>query len=96
MPSVSRVSMPVVATGGPQPATTTQELEEGTGITIDELRSLRASDDDVIVLDARAPRSYAADPFDAEGAVRIDPDDPVRDATAKRLSMQGTLVVFCA
>jgi NhaP-type Na+/H+ or K+/H+ antiporter len=96
MPSVSRVSMPVVATGGPQPATTTQELEEGAGITIDELRSLRASNDDVIVVDARAPRSYAADPFDAEGAVRIDPDDPVRDATAKRLSMQGTLVVFCA
>ena len=38
----------------------------------------------------------AADPLNAVGAIRIDPEDPVRDATAQRLSKHGTLVIFCA
>jgi NhaP-type Na+/H+ or K+/H+ antiporter len=80
-------------------AQTIPRADNGTeteGITIDEFRALRATNHDVIVLDARAPRSYAADPLDATGAVRVDPDDPVRDATEQRLSKHGTLVVFCA
>jgi NhaP-type Na+/H+ or K+/H+ antiporter len=88
-------SLPVVQ---PQSDTSTtgEEAIEADTVTVDELRTLRARGADVIVLDARAPRSYAAEALDAEGARRIDPDDPVRDATAQRLSKHGTLVVFCA
>jgi NhaP-type Na+/H+ or K+/H+ antiporter len=88
-----RVSLPVVQPQ-PVPRISGQELVEDT-VSVDELRDLQ-SRGDVIVVDARAPRSYAAEPLNAVGAVRIDPEDPVRDATAQRLSKHGTLIVFCA
>ena len=77
-------------------AWTSGEASDADTVSVDELRALRASGDDVMVLDARAPRSYASEPLNAEGALRIDPEDPVRDATAQRLSKHGTLIVFCA
>ena len=49
-----------------------------------------------IVVDARATRNYAAADIQAAGAVRVAPDDPVRDATEQRLSKHATLVVYCA
>jgi hypothetical protein len=48
------------------------------------------------MVDARAERSHRADEMQAQGAVRIDPTDPVRSAQAQRLSQQGTLVIYCA
>jgi NhaP-type Na+/H+ or K+/H+ antiporter len=75
---------------------TREESADAGVITVDELRALQRDGGDVVVLDARAPRSYAADPLDAVGAIRVDPEEPVRDATAQRLSKHGTLVVFCA
>ncbi len=91
-----RSALPVAADQELESPAISAEPSEGDTITVDELRAMRAKNGDVTVLDARAPRSYAADPLDAVGAIRIDPEDPVRDATAQRLSKHGTLVVFCA
>ncbi|HKV50592.1 MAG TPA: hypothetical protein VJO52_05260 [Gemmatimonadaceae bacterium] len=49
-----------------------------------------------MIVDARADRSYRSSDAQAAAAVRISPDDPVRDATALRLSRRATLVVYCA
>ena len=65
-------------------------------ISIDELRDLQARAEPVTIVDARADRSYDADPRQAVGAVRVNPEDPVRDATEQRLSQRSTLVVYCA
>jgi NhaP-type Na+/H+ or K+/H+ antiporter len=65
-------------------------------ITLDEVRAMQAKSGEVIIVDARADKSYRADPRTAEGAFRVEPDDPVRDATQLRLSKTATLVVYCA
>jgi NhaP-type Na+/H+ and K+/H+ antiporter len=65
-------------------------------ITLDELRSARTRGEEVVIVDARADKSYRADERTAEGAVRVQPDDPVRDATELRLSQTATLAVYCA
>jgi NhaP-type Na+/H+ or K+/H+ antiporter len=65
-------------------------------IEMDELRTLWKSGEDVIIIDARADRSYRADDIQAKGAIRLPPDDPVRIARERRLSQHGTVVVYCA
>ena len=65
-------------------------------ITIDEMRGLQAKGESMVIVDARSIASYDSDPLDAVGAVRLNPDDPVRDATEQRLSQRATLVVYCA
>lgn len=65
-------------------------------ITIAEVRALQERGDDVVFVDARAPRAFEADDRQIAGAVRVPPDDAVRAATEQKLSQQGTLVVYCA
>ena len=65
-------------------------------ITIDEMRALQAKGEAMVIVDARSIASYDSDPLEAVGAVRVSPDDPVRDATEQRLSQRATLVVYCA
>ena len=65
-------------------------------ISLEEMRALQAKGEPVVMVDARSIRSYDGDTRMARGAVRISPDDPVRDATEKRLSQRATLVVYCA
>jgi len=65
-------------------------------ITIDEMRALQAKGEAMVIVDARSIASYDSDPLGAVGAVRVSPDDPVRDATELRLSQRATLVVYCA
>ncbi|MFL5573612.1 MAG: cation:proton antiporter [Gemmatimonadaceae bacterium] len=65
-------------------------------ITLDETRSLQAAREPVIIVDARKDSVYDGDTITASGAVRLRPDDPVRDATEQRLSQRATLVVYCA
>jgi rhodanese-related sulfurtransferase len=60
------------------------------------VRAAQARGDEVIIVDARADKSYRADERRAAGAVRVEPDDPVRDAQEQRLSKRATLVVYCA
>jgi sodium/hydrogen antiporter len=65
-------------------------------ITIDQVRALQAKGEPIVIVDARSNRTYDMEPLAASGAVRVSPDDPVRDATEKRLSQRATLVVYCA
>jgi NhaP-type Na+/H+ or K+/H+ antiporter len=80
----------------PTVATTETADEAGERISIAELRALRQARENVIVVDARAPRSFDEDPRRAVGSVRLSGDDPVRAAQALRLDHHATLVVYCA
>ena len=91
--SHARPSSPAVRDDAPPPVRTPAPPER---ITLDELAVLRSRDEEIVVVDSRADRNRAAESRDASGSVRIHPDDPVRDATALRLSQRATLVVYCA
>ena len=65
-------------------------------ITIDEVRALEAEGETVVVMDARKDRNFRDDPQLLRGAVRVNPDDSVRDARALQLTRTATLVVYCA
>lgn len=65
-------------------------------ISIDEVRAMQLRGKPVVFVDARAPRSFSSDDRQITGSVRLPPDDPVRAATAQRLSQHATLVVYCA
>jgi NhaP-type Na+/H+ or K+/H+ antiporter len=83
----SRTSLPVADEGGSQ---------DRDKISISEMRELQSRGEDVIVVDSRADRNRRNSQTQAAGSVYIHPDDPVRDATEKRLSQRATLVVYCA
>jgi NhaP-type Na+/H+ or K+/H+ antiporter len=65
-------------------------------IALDEVARLRASGEEVVIVDSRAAKSFKNDTRRAAGAVRVLPDDVVRSAEEVRLSHHGTVVVFCA
>lgn len=65
-------------------------------IALSEIADLRQKGNEVVIADARAAKSFKADPRQATGSVRLPPDDPVRAATDLRLSQHATVVVFCA
>lgn len=65
-------------------------------ISIEEVRALQVQGAPVVIVDARSIANYDGDSITAAGAVRLRPDDPVRDATEQRLSQRSTLVVYCA
>ncbi len=87
-------SLPVAAGVADAAAAEPDSVAEKT--SINELRHMWESGEPVIVVDARADRSYQADPRQVAGAVRIQPEDPVRSAEMLRLSQHATLVVYCA
>jgi NhaP-type Na+/H+ or K+/H+ antiporter len=65
-------------------------------ITLDELRRLRQAGEPVILADVRTDRSYQADNIQAEGAIRLPPDDAVRRARELGLDHHATVVLYCA
>jgi NhaP-type Na+/H+ or K+/H+ antiporter len=65
-------------------------------VALDEMATLRAGGEDVVIVDARASKSFGVDPRQAAGSVRLPPDDPVTAARASRLNQHATLVVYCA
>jgi hypothetical protein len=65
-------------------------------ITISEVQAMLSRGEDVLPVDSRADRSFRASELQARGAVRLPPEDPVRDAMEMRLSRHATLVVYCA
>lgn len=90
-PGPSRVSLPLAEEAAPSVA-----AEVPDRITIGEVLDLRERGEEVVLVDARADRNYRTSDIEAAGAIRIDPERPVRDATALRLSQRATLVVYCA
>ncbi|HYM82338.1 MAG TPA: cation:proton antiporter [Candidatus Limnocylindria bacterium] len=65
-------------------------------ITIDDLKTLWASGEPVVIADARREAAYEADAARAQAAVRLSPDDPVTSAKTLGLPRNATVVVFCA
>lgn len=87
---------PVLTEAAPPPAVAPGRDAVPERITIEEMRAMQARGEPMVIVDARANRNYDADTITATGAVRVNPDDPVRDATALRLSQRSTLVIYCA
>ena len=88
--TAARASLPIAES----PTQTTSEND--IRITIEEMLRLKEHSEEIIVVDARADRSLRRDDLKAAGAIRIDPDHPVRDAKALKLSQNATLVLYCA
>ncbi len=80
----------------PVAALATGAVEDDPRISIDDVLARRQRSESLVFVDGRAARSYAADPRQIVGSVRVEPDDPVRSAIARRLSQLATLVVYCA
>ena len=57
---------------------------------------MTVTDLEKILADARAERSWEGDRRGAEGAVRLNPDEPVRSARELGLSNHGMIIVYCA
>jgi len=81
---------------GAAPLSLPAALKDPLRITIDEMRTLQEAGEPVVIVDARSARTYDGDPLTAVGSVRLQPEDPVRDATEQRLSKHANLVVYCA
>jgi NhaP-type Na+/H+ or K+/H+ antiporter len=82
--------------GGSGRELTVLNASEPETITLDEVRAAQGRNEELVIVDSRADKSYRADQRTAAGSVRVQPDDPVRDATELRLSKRATLVVYCA
>ncbi|HYF39783.1 MAG TPA: cation:proton antiporter, partial [Gemmatimonadales bacterium] len=80
------------------PVTTKPDPDRGVPerITLDELRRLQAAGMPVVLADVRTERSHRADNLAAAGAVRISPDDAVRQARELGLDHHATVVLYCA
>lgn len=90
--SGSGTSSPLEAKGGARPSGPV--IPER--VALDELATLKAAGEDVVIVDARASKSFKVDSRQAAGSVRLPPDDPVTVARAQRLRQHATLAVYCA
>jgi NhaP-type Na+/H+ and K+/H+ antiporter len=87
-------SPPASRTSAPTAVVTDAKVPER--ITIAEMRQLQERGETVIVADVRTDRSYHDDRMKAGGAVRLPPDDAVRQARQLGLDHHGTVVLYCA
>ncbi|HEY8197636.1 MAG TPA: cation:proton antiporter [Gemmatimonadales bacterium] len=91
---------------GPSPQVTTEprpakapvapEAPVPEKITLTEMRELQEAGEPVVLADVRTDRSYEADNLQAQGAIRLPPDDAVRRARELGLDHHGTVVLYCA
>src|SRR5215212_4959071 len=65
-------------------------------ISLDELDRLRKLGEDVILLDVRTERSRDTSDFQAEGSVRMPPDNVVAQARELNLPKEAWLIAYCA
>jgi NhaP-type Na+/H+ or K+/H+ antiporter len=65
-------------------------------ITLEELRRQQEAGHPVVLADVRTDRSYAIDDLQAQGAIRLPPDDAVRRARELGLDHHATVVLYCA
>ncbi|HLM24022.1 MAG TPA: cation:proton antiporter [Pyrinomonadaceae bacterium] len=65
-------------------------------ISLDELDRLRKLGEDVILLDVRTDRSRDTSDFQAEGSVRMPPDNVVAQARELKLPKEAWLIAYCA
>jgi NhaP-type Na+/H+ or K+/H+ antiporter len=65
-------------------------------ITLEELDQLQKSGDQVILLDVRTERSRDTSDHEAEGSVRMPPENVVAQARELRLPKKAWLIAYCA
>jgi NhaP-type Na+/H+ or K+/H+ antiporter len=80
-------SLPVLETNNPVGAQS---------ITLAELDQLKKSGDNVIILDVRTERSRDTSDQQAQGSVRLPPDDAVSQARKMNLPKEAWLIAYCA
>lgn len=86
---------PALPSARPSPLTVIREaVPEKMGL--EELRALQDRGERVVLLDVRTARSLEGSDTTAQGAVRIDPERPAKDAERLQLSKEAWLLAFCA
>src|SRR5262245_43476092 len=86
------VQTPVANTERAQPPA----LENAERISVTELRALQSGGAPILVVDARADTSFNSSEFQAQGAVRIPPDQVARRVAELNVPRQSWIVLFCA
>jgi hypothetical protein len=69
---------------------------DGDRIPVEELRRLQASDAPVLILDVRSEPSFASSELQAQGAVRVPPDQALRRIAEMNVPRETWIVAFCA
>jgi NhaP-type Na+/H+ or K+/H+ antiporter len=65
-------------------------------ISVEELRALQSAGAPVLIVDVRADTSFNSSASQAQGVVRIAPDQVVRRLTELNVPRQSWIIVFCA
>jgi hypothetical protein len=65
-------------------------------ITLEELDQLQKSGDQVILLDVRTERSRDTSDLQAEGSIRMPPENVVAQARELKLPKEAWLIAYCA
>jgi NhaP-type Na+/H+ or K+/H+ antiporter len=65
-------------------------------ITLEELAQLQKSGEPVIILDVRTERSRETSDYQAQGSVRLVPENVVAQAKKLNLPKDGWLIAYCA
>ena len=74
-----------------------ENLEESAvRISVSELRQLQQSGAPILILDVRRDRNFETSEFQAQGALRISPDQAVQRAAELQIPRQTWLIAFCA
>jgi sodium/hydrogen antiporter len=78
---------------GPQAATVESDSDR---ISMEELRALQSAGAPVLIVDVRADTSFNSSEFQAQGALRIPPDQAVRRIAELNVPHETWIVLFCA
>ncbi|HEX7334498.1 MAG TPA: cation:proton antiporter [Pyrinomonadaceae bacterium] len=87
---------PVRAESRSLPVIESSEAVGAQTVTLEELERLQKSGEKVILLDARTERSRDTSEFEAEGSVRMKPENVVLQAQKLKLPKDAWLIAYCA
>ena len=89
----SPVAIPSSDGDGSQPAALDMESHR---ISMEEFRALKSAGAPVLIVDVRADTSFNSSEFQAQGALRISPDQAVRRIAELNVPHQTWIILFCA
>jgi hypothetical protein len=92
-PDRTAAPVPIADDNGP-PAVAVENDEER--ISVKEVRRLQLSGAPVVILDVRSEPSFGDSAFQAQGALRMLPDQVVRRIAELNVPRQTHLIAFCA
>ena len=95
-PEEPPVLEPAAAESRALPVVESSEPVSAQTVTLEELERLQKSGDKVILLDVRTERSRDTSELEAEGSVRMEPDNVVLQAQKLKLPKDAWLIAYCA